>query len=100
MQSWRDAMMRSKPLGRGINALIPGATIPAMPATSEAEHEHHVAVERIHANPRQPRSDFDESALQELAASIRAQGILQPLLVRPQSDGDYELIAGERRLRA
>jgi ParB family chromosome partitioning protein len=93
-------MMRSKPLGRGLDALIPGATKPVMPFAPDAEHEQRVAVERVHANPRQPRSDFDESALQELAASIRAQGILQPLLVRPQSDGDYELIAGERRLRA
>ncbi len=92
-------MMR-KPLGRGLNALIPGATKAVMPETSELEQPQRVAVERIHANPRQPRTTFDEDALQELAASIRTQGILQPLLVRPHPDGDYELVAGERRLRA
>ena len=100
-------MMR-KPLGRGLNALIPGATKPVMPPLSappetvEAEAETRVAVDRIHPNPRQPRMEFDEAALQELAASIRTQGIIQPLLVRPSpvGDGDYELVAGERRLRA
>jgi ParB family chromosome partitioning protein len=64
------------------------------------EHEPQVAIDRIRANPRQPRSEFDETALNELAASIRVQGIIQPLLVRPDGDGGYELVAGERRLRA
>ena len=92
-------MMR-KPLGRGLNALIPGATRPVIPDGAPVEHEQHVAVDRIRANPRQPRTEFDEAALQELAASIRTQGVLQPLLVRPGGGGDYELVAGERRLRA
>ncbi|HEY2387287.1 MAG TPA: ParB/RepB/Spo0J family partition protein [Candidatus Binatia bacterium] len=98
-------MMR-KPLGRGLNALIPGATKPVIPPLSTApetsEVEQRVAVDRIQPNPRQPRTEFDEAALQELAASIRTQGIIQPLLVRPSpaNDGDYELVAGERRLRA
>jgi len=59
-----------------------------------------VAVERIRANPRQPRRQFDEAALGELAASIREHGLLQPVTVRQQPDGTFELIAGERRLRA
>jgi ParB family transcriptional regulator, chromosome partitioning protein len=107
MDTTGDRMMR-KPLGRGLNALIPGATKPVMPPLSappeavEVEAETRVAVDRIHPNPRQPRMEFDEAALQELAASIRTQGIIQPLLVRPSpaGDGDYELVAGERRLRA
>lgn len=59
-----------------------------------------VAIEQIRANTRQPRRDFDASALEELAASIRANGIIQPLVVRKHPEGHYELIAGERRLRA
>ena len=90
-----------KPLGRGLDALIPGAPKPAMPDVGPGERAHDaVAIDRIQANPRQPRRAFDETALGELAASIRVQGILQPLLVRPDGDGDYELVAGERRLRA
>jgi ParB family chromosome partitioning protein len=58
-----------------------------------------VEISRIRPNPRQPRHHIDERGLQELEASIRAQGILQPLLVRPQG-GDFELIAGERRFQA
>ena len=92
-----------KPLGRGLDALIPGAPKPMlgeMPSTIGVEPERQAAIDRIRPNPRQPRADFDEAALNELAASIRAQGILQPLLVRPDGDGGYELVAGERRLRA
>lgn len=59
-----------------------------------------VSVHDIRANTRQPRTQFDDQALDELAASIREHGILQPLIVRPLADGKYELIAGERRLRA
>ena len=59
-----------------------------------------VLVERVRPNPRQPRTYFDESALVELAASIREHGIIQPLIVTEAADGFYELIAGERRWRA
>lgn len=59
-----------------------------------------IAIEQIQVNSFQPRRDFDEQALEELAASIRANGIIQPLVVRKHADGHYELIAGERRLRA
>jgi len=94
-------MMR-KPLGRGLDALIPGAPKPALAEMSVAvdEPQRQVAVDRIRPNPRQPRTEFDEAALAELAASVRVQGVLQPLLVRPDGDGSYELVAGERRLRA
>lgn len=57
-------------------------------------------VDEIHANPYQPRRDFDDAALEELSQSIRANGIIQPLVVRKRPQGGYELIAGERRLRA
>lgn len=78
-------------LGKGLSQLI-GEQTDAAP--SEA------AIEAIAPNSRQPRTHFDEAALEELAASIREVGVLQPLLVRPLSEGRYELIAGERRLRA
>jgi ParB family chromosome partitioning protein len=57
-------------------------------------------VAEIHPNPRQPRTEFRAEELDELAASIREQGILQPVVVRPRSQGGYELLVGERRLRA
>src|SRR5689334_21931914 len=95
-------MMMRKPLGRGLDALIPGAPKPALAEVSVPvdEPQRQVAVDRIQPNPRQPRTEFDEAALAELAASVRVQGVLQPLLVRPGGDGGYELVAGERRLRA
>ncbi len=93
-----------KALGRGLDALIPGAgrTSPApdAPIGDPASADQQAAIDKIRPNPRQPRSEFDETALAELAASIRAQGVIQPLLVRRMPDGDFELVAGERRLRA
>ena len=68
--------------------------------TGTVTEVHHIDVERISSNPDQPRQVFDEDALQDLAASIREHGILQPVLVRPRADGHYQLIAGERRWRA
>ncbi|HEY4976790.1 MAG TPA: ParB/RepB/Spo0J family partition protein [Gaiellaceae bacterium] len=78
-------------LGRGLEVLVGGV--------GESELVH-LPLEMIHANPRQPRKSFDSDAAAGLAASIEAQGLLQPLLVRPRQEGGYELIAGERRLRA
>jgi ParB family chromosome partitioning protein len=78
-------------LGRGLEVLIGGA--------ADVELVH-LPVERIHANPRQPRRRFDSEATTALADSIRAQGVVQPVLVRPRAEGGYELIAGERRWRA
>jgi ParB family transcriptional regulator, chromosome partitioning protein len=59
-----------------------------------------VPVERLRPNRHQPRTHFDESRLEELTESIRAQGVIQPLLVRPNTDGSYTIVAGERRWRA
>jgi len=91
-----------KALGRGLDALIPGAgrAPTAVGAPETGANDGLVAIEHITPNPRQPRVEFAEPALAELAASIRAQGVIQPLLVRRLAENSYELIAGERRLRA
>jgi ParB family transcriptional regulator, chromosome partitioning protein len=78
-------------LGRGLEGLIGGIPGPELTSLSVAE---------IHANPRQPRRRFDAEAAGGLAESIRAQGLVQPVVVRPRAEGGYELIAGERRWRA
>ncbi len=94
---------RKMALGRGLEALIPGLEVTGSGsgATDDgAENAYwHCPVARIHPNRYQPRVQFPEKELAELADSIRTQGILQPLLVRRQGE-DYELVAGERRLRA
>jgi ParB family chromosome partitioning protein len=83
-------------LGRGLSALIPGA-----PEAGEAPSGLlEVPVNAVAPNPKQPRTRFDDETLAELAASIREVGILQPIVVRRAGDGAYELVAGERRLRA
>jgi ParB family transcriptional regulator, chromosome partitioning protein len=69
-------------------------------AMATAEELRQLPLELIVANPRQPRARFDDDALQTLAESLSERGVLQPVLVRPRGDGTYELIAGERRLRA
>ena len=78
-------------LGRGLEVLIGGAAEPELA---------HLPVETIHPNPRQPRRRFDTEATTALAESIKVQGIVQPVLVRPRPAGGFELIAGERRWRA
>jgi len=83
-------------LGRGLSALIPGAPEGVDSAGGFLE----VPVNAIAPNPKQPRTHFDDEALAGLAASIREVGILQPLVARRTPDGRYEVIAGERRLRA
>ncbi|MGE5217419.1 MAG: ParB/RepB/Spo0J family partition protein [Chloroflexota bacterium] len=87
-----------KGLGKGLSALIPSAAETRVESRDERA-THEVAVERITPSPFQPRRSFDEAKMDELAVSIRNQGIIQPLVVRPNSDG-FELIAGERRWRA
>src|SRR5205809_8099916 len=83
-------------LGRGLSALIPGA-----PEAGEASPGlMEVPVNAVAPNPRQPRTRFDDEAIEALAASIREVGILQPVVIRRSNDAAYELIAGERRLRA
>ena len=90
--------MPKKGLGRGLSALIPSATEPKADSRADSAPLE-VSVERITPSPFQPRRSFDEAKIAELAGSIRNQGIIQPLVVRPKDDG-FELIAGERRWRA
>ncbi len=85
-------MAKTFGLGRGLDALIPRP----VPASDTPE----IAIDRIARNPHQPRNRFDEDETAELAASITLHGVIQPIVVRAAADGGYELIAGERRLRA
>jgi ParB family chromosome partitioning protein len=78
-------------LGRGLEVLLGEGSLPEL---------LHLPVETIHPNPRQPRKRFEPEAAEGLAASIRLQGVLQPIVVRRRDDGGFELIAGERRWRA
>src|SRR4051794_11820019 len=80
-------------MGRGLSAILPRSQ-------KGAEGFREVPLDLVRPNPRQPRRDFDEGALAELAESIRSRGVLQPVVVRPLAGGEYELVAGERRVRA
>jgi len=90
-------MAKRNALGRGLGALIDDA---GQEHTVEADSVNEIEISRIEANPFQPRSTFDEEALNELAASIRELGIIQPITVRKIDDRRFQLISGERRLRA
>lgn len=90
-------MSKKRGLGRGINALIPDMGAGAILEANESIAQ--INIEEIRANPLQPRKIFSEDELRELADSIKEKGVLQPLLVSLDAAG-YELIAGERRLRA
>jgi ParB family chromosome partitioning protein len=84
--------MNKRGLGRGLGALLSSTP-------TETDTLLEVGVEEIEANPNQPRKDFDSKALDELSASIKASGVIQPIIVRRQGAG-YQLVAGERRWRA
>lgn len=91
-------MNKSSGLGRGLGSLIPmKQTAPSSPVVGAI---HELPLSAITANPRQPRKHFSSSELEDLIASIKEHGIIQPLLVTQIAPGQYELIAGERRLRA
>lgn len=81
-------------LGRGLDALM------AENSTEDASKTVTLRLVDVRPNPEQPRRQFDEKALSELASSIEKHGVLQPLVVRPMPDGGYEIVAGERRWRA
>ena len=83
-------------LGRGLDALISTEFVKTQGSSSINE----VPIDQIHANPDQPRRDFDPESLQELSDSIREIGIIQPITLRKIKEGDYQIIAGERRFRA
>ena len=85
--------MPRRALGRGLDDLIPADALP------ESQPVLDIPTDQIDPNPRQPRRDIPEDALHELATSIEAYGVLQPLIVR-RADDRYQLVAGERRLTA
>ncbi|HET6340419.1 MAG TPA: ParB/RepB/Spo0J family partition protein [Polyangiales bacterium] len=92
-------------LGRGLDALLPSAPPPAAPKSqpqiaAAAADGFKAKIEELHPNRSQPRTRFDDAALDELANSIKSIGILEPILVRRRAAGGFEIIAGERRWRA
>jgi len=91
-------MAKMKGLGRGLDALLGGEEPAAARAAGDQQAE--LKVDLLQPGKYQPRTRMDEAALKELADSIRMQGVMQPILVRPVSGGRYEIIAGERRWRA
>ena len=89
-------MIRPKGLGRGLDALLAGGDEPAI----STEALRMIGVDRVRPGKYQPRTRMDEASLDELADSIREQGVMQPILVRPIDGSRFEIIAGERRWRA
>jgi ParB family transcriptional regulator, chromosome partitioning protein len=97
-------MAKPKGLGRGLDVLLGGSAMDSFDAPpksmKEGEGTRELPIDALLPGKYQPRTRMDEAALAELAESIREQGILQPILVRPVGEGRYEIIAGERRWRA
>lgn len=97
-------MVSNKPrgLGRGLSALMADVTQSTENQAADAPRraDRTVPIEKLRANPNQPRRTFTQDALNELSASIKEKGILQPLIVRPADGGMFEIVAGERRWRA
>ncbi len=89
-------MAKSRGLGKGLDALFADSTV----VSEENQGVSTVRLSEIEPNLSQPRKDFDEEALNQLSESIAANGILQPLLIRPTQSGMYQIVAGERRWRA
>ncbi|MBF1563011.1 MAG: ParB/RepB/Spo0J family partition protein, partial [Prevotella salivae] len=83
-------------LGRGLDALISTDAV----RTQGSSTINEIAIDQIEANPNQPRREFDDEALQELAHSIREIGIIQPITLRQTAENRFQIIAGERRWRA
>ncbi|MCA0929684.1 ParB/RepB/Spo0J family partition protein [Ruegeria profundi] len=98
------AAKKTKPrgLGRGLSALMADVTqeTAGLAPNEPRRPDMNVPIEKLHANPNQPRRTFSAERLDELAASIKEKGIIQPLIVREVRAGDYEIVAGERRWRA
>ncbi|NNC99217.1 MAG: ParB/RepB/Spo0J family partition protein [Gammaproteobacteria bacterium] len=91
---------KKKRLGRGLEALLSGTEPAASVSTSGSSAPNTLPIEQLQRGEYQPRTKMDQASLEDLAASIRAQGIIQPILVRPVAGDRYEIIAGERRWRA
>ncbi|MBT0957690.1 ParB/RepB/Spo0J family partition protein [Alphaproteobacteria bacterium KMM 3653] len=93
---------KKRGLGRGLSALMADVAVQPVDEASETKvaGEAQLPIEQVYPNPDQPRVHFDEEALADLAKSIEAKGIIQPLIVRPLPSGGYQIVAGERRWRA
>ena len=91
---------KKRGLGRNLEALLSDIGNPKMQETKLEGNLRQISLSQIQAGKYQPRQDFSAAALEELTNSIRAQGIIQPIVVRSQENGNYEIIAGERRFRA
>ena len=92
---------KRRALGKGLESLLPRAHAPAAaPTEGEGGRPREIPLDQIDPNPYQTRTQMDEQQLSELAASVAANGVVQPILVRPQPNGRFQLIAGERRWRA
>ena len=89
-------MAKKTGLGKGLGAIIPEYALPQEPEGSLRQ----LPIQKVEPNPQQPRRDFDQEALEALADSIAEHGMIQPLTVREQPNGYYQIIAGERRWRA
>lgn len=89
---------KSGGLGRGLGSILPDIDLEGVKPVTETISK--VPVDKVTPNPFQPRKEFDEASLEELAQSIRQQGVITPITVRRMPDGTYQLIAGERRLKA
>ena len=90
-----------KPLGMGLGAMLGDMEIPVKKENTQVVSGNtNIHISSIEANPYQPRTKFDEDALNELAQSIKTYGLIQPVTVRPVGNGKYQLISGERRFRA
>ena len=92
--------MSAKGLGRGLDSLVPGTIDISTVSSGAHERVHKLALDVVAPRDDQPRSYFDEEALEQLAQSIREQGILQPIVVKQVEQNMYSIIAGERRWRA
>lgn len=92
--------VKKRGLGRGLDALLGGANASSQYHEVQENELLHIAIERIQPGKYQPRRDMDQAALEELSKSIKAQGIMQPIVVRSVGSNKYEIIAGERRWRA
>jgi ParB family chromosome partitioning protein len=90
---------QKKRLGRGLAALI-GDDTSEEAVVQDIRSLRHMPIDLIHASPNNPRKHFADADLDDLANSIRVKGLLQPIVVRPRADGEYEIVAGERRWRA
>jgi ParB family chromosome partitioning protein len=96
----KPTIRKPKGLGRGLEALLGADTTPLATPDGEGGHVATLRLDRLQAGRYQPRTRMDETALQDLAASIREHGLMQPLVVRPVGPERWEIIAGERRFRA